>query len=380
MMAQRAAVAAHPTPLRVLHVVRTDDPAGGGIIHYINRLGEGLAGSGITMGVQAVFGRDQARRVLSVRAPLAFLRRTRRALREADVLHAHGIFGWHVLLGVLAARLEGRPYVITLHGHLHSAALRERFLAKWLYLRAGGERILRRAAMVLVSAAAEQTALRAHSPRARAKMLVPALPVPETATPPPPGDPGDTLQVLFIGRLHPHKGLPELLEAVARLRGGGQPVALQVAGNGHPHQRRDVEARIRRLGLEDCVSLLGHVDTAERDRRLQASHVLALPSHSENFGFAVAEAMALGRPVVASEGVGAAEIVAERDCGRVIPVSDVDALAEALYACTDPERRRRWGRRAHRAAWECFLLGRLGSDAAAVYRDAVAADATGHSE
>lgn len=358
-------------PLKVLHAVRTTDLRGGGFVSYVERLREALTGHPVTLLVEAVFPREQRLRVLALRAPWRFYRRVRAACGEVDTLHLHGIFGWHVLLGAWAAWRARRPYVVTLHGHLHGEAMRERYWSKRAYLALIGRRILRRAAAVLVTAPAEAAIAGRYTVAERVRELVPGLPMPPPVPPPEPASP---LKLLYIGRMHPHKGLPLLLEALAAARARGLDATLAVAGPGHAHHRRKVEARIAALRLDDCVELLGHVPPQQRDALLQESALLALPSRSENFGFVVAEAMAAGRPVIVSDGVGLADTVRSWNCGLVVPVGDSAALAEALLAYTDPELRARHGQRAAEAAQACFSLQRMGAAAVAIYRDAAATE------
>lgn len=349
--------------------MRTTDPRAGGFNSYIDSLRQGLAGSQTALEVEGVFSGEQRARVLSLRAPPRFWRRVRSELASAELLHVHGIFGWHVLLGVLAAWRTQRPYVLSLHGHLQPAALRERALSKRLILALIGRRILTRAAAVLVTAPAEAECLRAQAPAAKVRELVPGLPVPEHA--PPPANDSPTLRVLYIGRLHPHKGLPLLLDALAQVRAEGLDASLAVAGGGHAHHRRQALRHIAELGLDEAVTLVGHIDAAERDRRLANCDVLALPSRSENFGFVVAEAMAAARPVIVSEGVGLAPTVRAWDCGTVIPVGDAQALATALRTMTNPEVRARQGAQALAAARARFALTKMGTQAETIYREAI---------
>ena len=80
---------------------------------------------------------------------------------------------------------------------------------------------------------------------------------------------------------------------------------------------------------------------------IRAAEIFVLPSHQENFGIAVVEAMALGRPVVATEGGGPSEIVSAADLGVLVRPADAEALAAAVIALIDdPARRRAIGVRA----------------------------------
>jgi glycosyltransferase involved in cell wall biosynthesis len=369
-----AVATAAQSVIRVLHVVRTPDLSAGGFVSYIDSLRAGLADHPVDLAMESVFPRNQSARVLAFKTPLSYFKRVQQKLAETDVLHVHGIFGWHVLLGVWAARRVGRPYVLTLHGHLHQEMMRERELSKRVYLKLIGNQILRDAAAIWVTAPAEAAIVRDYVPEERIRQIVPGLDVPATLPARPEADQADRpLRLFFIGRLHPHKGLRELLQALANARAAGMAVQLQVAGHGHAHELRRVQGDITRLNLQNHVELLGHIDPAVRDRLLAEADVLALPSRSENFGFAVAEALVAGVPVIVTEGVGLAAMVREWNCGTIIPVGDIGALTDALLAYRDPQRRATEGASAHAAAVACFSLSRMGAEGAAIYQNVATA-------
>lgn len=359
--------------LKVMHVVRTPDLSAGGFISYIDSLRAGLAEHPVSLSMESVFPRNQSARVLALKTPVSFFRRVQRKLVDTDVLHVHGIFGWHVLLGVWAARRVGRPYVLTMHGHLHAEMMRERQLSKRVYLALIGNAILRDAAAILVTAPAEAAIVEQRVPQARIHQIVPGLAVPAAAPRRDAAQAGQPLRLFFVGRLHPHKGLRELLQAVANATAQGMTLHLQVAGHGHAHELRRVQGDIKRLGLADQVELLGYIEPAERDRLLPQADVLPLPSRSENFGFVVAEALRVGVPVIVTEGVGLAPLVREHGCGTVIPVGDVEALTDALLSYREADRRAAESARAHAAAAACFSLEKMGAECAAVYADAARA-------
>lgn len=365
--------AASRDPITVLHALRSADPAAGGFVTYLDSLRRGLAGRGVETRSESVFPRNRNWRVVALRRPLQFLARVERQLAGADILHVHGVFGWHVLLSVRAAGAAARPYVLTVHGHLHRDAMRERLVAKRIYLAMGGRAILERAAAVLVTTPAERALVERHAPRARIREVAPGLPVPaEPVSEVSNGDelPSPPLRVLYLGRLHPHKGLHLLVRALGEARAGGLDAELTVAGAGRRGYQQSVAALANRAGLADRVRFLGHVDGEQRSELFAETDVLVLPSRSENFGFAPAEAMAAGVPVVVTENVGLADLVARRQCGRVVPVGEVEALRLALLGYADPAVRRDDGRRAHAAARQAFSIESMGAVLEAVYRDA----------
>jgi len=365
-------------PLVVLHAVRTADPAAGGFITYLESLQRGLAGESVELRCEGVFPRNRSWRVLALYRPLRFLRRIRRRLEGADVLHVHGVFGWHVLLGVRAARSLGRPYMVTVHGHLHPDALRERRLAKRICMAWFGRRVLRQAGAVLVTAPPEREIVRRHVPQARIEVVMPGLevpPAPVSAAVMQPARAADPLRVLYLGRLHPHKGLHRLIRALGEARAEGLKVELTVAGSGARGYRLRLNRLVRRLRLQRQVRFLGHVDAKARALLWRTADLLVLPSRSENFGFAVAEAMAAGVPVIVSENVGLASLVAACRCGHVIPPADTKALQRALLGYADPATRCDQGRRAHATAQEAFSLRKMGVSHVALYREIAGHDA-----
>ena len=173
----------------------------------------------------------------------------------------------------------------------------------------------------------------------------------------------DQLQLLYVGRLAPIKGLETLLDAMARLRATGTRVHLSIVGgdadeplNGHEGELR---ARLARLDLRSAVTFVG----AQPQERLRAWYVAAdatvLPSHYESFGMVAMEAMACGIPVVASRVGGLQTTVRDGVTGLLVPDHDPAALAGALDRLLgDPDLRFRLGREgvqwAARHRWPCI--------------------------
>lgn len=111
-----------------------------------------------------------------------------------------------------------------------------------------------------------------------------------------------TGQILFLSRVHPKKGIHFLIEAAAELRAELQGHRIVVAGEGEADYVSALKHQIRDLGLQDVVELVGGVYDAEKWRLFQTSDFFVLPTHSENFGLAIAEALASGTPVVTTVG------------------------------------------------------------------------------
>jgi glycosyltransferase involved in cell wall biosynthesis len=137
-------------------------------------------------------------------------------------------------------------------------------------------------------------------------------------------------RALFLSRLHPKKGLPMLLDAWADLRPEGW--TLELVGPSENGHREELEVQASKLGLDGEVVFSGPVDDADKWHKYAAADLFVLPTHSENFGIVVAEALAAEVPVLTTTGTPWQELDTH-DCGWwVDPEPDAirDALATAL--------------------------------------------------
>jgi glycosyltransferase involved in cell wall biosynthesis len=152
-----------------------------------------------------------------------------------------------------------------------------------------------------------------------------------------PGSPGDGMPVvLTLARLDRQKGLPVLLEAASRV----PEARFLVAGEGP--ERPMLEAEIRRLELGGRVTLLGHRDDVPR--LLADCDLFVLPSLYEGLPVSVLEAMAAGRPVVATAIGGTDEAVVDGETGLLVAPGNAEALAKKIReVLADPVLARRLG-------------------------------------
>lgn len=258
-----------------------------------------------------------------------------------DLVHVH----WplpHVVPG-WAARMAARvPLVITFHG----VELTFARSARVPFMRALLRRAIRTADAV--TANSTYTAGLIRDLHDRPVSLVPfgsSVPVPEeipavAAAPP--------FRLLFVGRLVERKGVHYLLEAVAAAR---ERVAVVVDVVGEGPMRPALEERVRELDLEDAVRFHGFVSREELGRRYAACHAFVLPAimdtkgDVEGLGVVLIEALAYGRPVIASEAGGIVDIVRHRRTGLLVPPGDVSALTDAVTElAADPGGAARLGR------------------------------------
>jgi glycosyltransferase involved in cell wall biosynthesis len=218
----------------------------------------------------------------------SFALAARRAARDADLVHAH----W--LPSGFAALATGKPYVVQLWGTDVEIARR----APWLF-----RPILRHAKLAI--AASEFLANAAHELGAREVRVVSSgVEIPERV-----GDPEDPPHVLYVGRLSPEKGIHEFLQATK-----GLPRVIVGAGP---------------VRVAEAVGFVPH---AELGPYYERAAVVCVPSRREGYGFVAHEAMAYGRPVVASAVGGLVDTIDDGQTGVLVAARDAVALRTAVEA------------------------------------------------
>lgn len=132
--------------------------------------------------------------------------------------------------------------------------------------------------------------------------------------------------VLFVGRIYPVKGLPLLLRAWATVRPAGW--RLRLVGPDEGGHLEDLKQLAAELGLGDSVEFTGSLRGDELAAEYRRASLFVLPSHTENFGMVVGEAMSHGLPVIATHGAPW-ELLDKEKCGWWVPIS-VEGIAAAL--------------------------------------------------
>jgi glycosyltransferase involved in cell wall biosynthesis len=238
----------------------------------------------------------------------------RQHVREFDALIVEGIWQYHSLAAWRAARAAGVPYFVFSHGMLspwfkHHYPLKH--LKKMLYW-PFEYRVLRDAQAVLFTSGEEaRLARQSFRPYRIREQLV------GYGTRAPTGD-ADALRqafrdrhpelrdrrlLLYLGRLHPVKGCDQLIEAFAGFTAGHPDIHLIIAGPDQDGWQRELEAQAGRLGISDRITWTGSLAPELKWGALHAADALILPSHQENFGVVIAEALACGKPVLISDKV-----------------------------------------------------------------------------
>ena len=301
----------------------------------------------------------------------------RRRLSTFDVVHTHGLYRFPGLAAATIARSSGIPYLIQAHGSLDPWHRRHRQSAKDLYHLFVEDPVIDGAAAMVCTSAREQDSIRrlgyivptqvvpvgvnAAQLRATDSVMVAAID----------GVSAELRVVTFLGRISAKKGLPLLVESFGRIASGIPNAHLVVAGPDDEGIARDLLPGIARAGLADRVSFVGLLGASEKRSLLQRSDVFVLPSADESFGIAVAEAMAVGCPVVISPNVAIEDVVRPAGAGLVVdrdPVAIANAVVEIL---SDRDRAAEMGAAGRRIVDERFAWTSLAEQLEALYASVI---------
>jgi glycosyltransferase involved in cell wall biosynthesis len=258
-------------------------------------------------------------------------------------VHLTGVYNFPTMPTLVAARLAGKPVVWSSHGALQrwegsSHVGRKRAWEAISFLLAPSGLCLH------VTSAQEEEETRRRFPRVRVANIPNGVEIPDEVTH---VDGAGRLRMLFLGRLDPKKGIENLLLACQRLLSDpGFDWSLTVAGSGAPDYEASLRALAERVGVSSRTTFTGSVESEAKERVFREADVLVMPSHTENFGMVIVEALARGVPVIASTRAPWAEVETVR-CGLHVDPAP-ESLADAIRRiATLPrremgERGRRW--------------------------------------
>lgn len=181
-------------------------------------------------------------------------------------------------------------------------------------------------------------------------------------------------RVLFAGVFNPKKNPMGLINAFARVRMSVPEAHLSLVGpQPDLDYMRCVKGRVKDLGLEDCVDIADLVGNERMRQEIASARAVVLFSQEENSPTILAQAMAAGKPVVATRVGGVPDMVDDGETGFLVESDDEAALADrTVKLLADQDLSLRLGRRAHEVALERFTAAAVAERTVAAYRKAMA--------
>lgn len=278
-------------------------------------------------------------------APAA-LPRVRRHVAQADFVMVHSLYSFAVLSGFAAARLHAKKYGVWPHGVLAPFQRSVSTGRKAVYDRLAADHILGGASVIFYNAVAERDeAAEAHPPGVPSVIIPHGIDLEPFAKLPARGKFRATYLngftgplLLYLGRLNAKKGLDVLVGAMRRIHAQLPEARLAIVGAGDPPEfAAKVSGWVQEAGLTEQVVMPGLLMGDDKLAALADADVAVLPSHQENFSFAMFEALAARVPVVITDGYSFAPEVERFRAGYVVK-RDPDAVAHAaLTALANPD-------------------------------------------
>lgn len=328
--------------VKILHVVSSVDPSLGGVAESIVRRGEKLVEMGHHVEVASLDSPDNPA-IQDYPLPLHALGPGKTAwcysprlipwlrdnCRRFDAVVIDGLWQFHGVATREALKGTGVPYFVFPHGMLDpwfKTTYPLKHLKKWLFWPWAEYRVLRDARAVLFTCEEERKLARQSFWLYQARELVVPF---GTASPPANKEElrqtflaafpqfADKRILLFLSRIHVKKGCDMLIEAFGRVAQQNPDVHLAIAGPCEPQLLAALKAQVTALGLTQRIHWLGMLKGPLKWGALYASAAFTLPSHQENFGIAVAEAMGCGIPVLISNKVNIWTEVANGGAGYI---------------------------------------------------------------
>lgn len=390
--------------MRVLHTIRTINPASGGPIEGVKNTAARLVAGGHSVEIASL---DNPTAEYVGRSPLPthalgpsclnysyssrFYPWLKRHANDYDAIVVNGLWAYHGLATWLVARRTGTPYVVYTHGMLDPWFKRQyplKHLKKWMYWPWAEYRVLRDAQAVLFTSDEERLSAREsfwfYQTNERVARYGTAGPLgdafaereafyrsfPELA---------NKRILLFLGRIDPKKGCDLAIQAFAQVLARTPPWHLVLAGPKEGAWPSQLVASTELLGIGDRVTWTGMLEGDLKWGAIHSADALLLPSHQENFGVVVAESLACGVPVLISNKVNIWREIVDDGAG-IVAEDDLEGTISLLrkWAETDESAKNLMRSRSRGCFEERFHIRHASEDLISILTSAGNTAARGH--
>lgn len=285
------------------------------------------------------------RRIARASVSLDLLKRLPALVRWADVVHLTATYSFPTIPVLGLCRFQKKTLVWSLRGALLDDQIRSEYdpqsrlkkMLKAVWIDICRKTMPEQQTVFHVTSQQERTAVEQVFPDIKYAVIPNGVIVPKSSPRRKQWMPNGVLRLMFIGRLVPKKGIENLLQAMANV---DVPVTLDIYGSptvgqgGNEYKQHLIDLAKKLEILDRSVHFRGHVDGEVKKQAFVEADVCVIPSYSENFGIVVAEALAMGIPVIVSSCLPQWKDVVKRNCGIWVD-NDPVSLAQAICRIRD---------------------------------------------
>jgi len=238
------------------------------------------------------------------------------------IVHAHGLWSPFIHKTIRLSISESIPVLLTTHGMLDPWALSHKYLKKklaWYFYQKNDTASVN---LIHTTSPVESKNIRDIGVNTPIILIPNAVNLPLEYK----GNRNHAKVALFLSRIHPVKGLVDLIDAWNSVNTDGW--RLIIAGEGEKKYMEIIKNKVTALNLQREISFIGHVCGKEKELLYRESDLFVLPTYSENFGLVIAEAMSYGIPVITTK-AAPWYIIEKNNCGWWVDVG-VESLSKAL--------------------------------------------------
>jgi glycosyltransferase involved in cell wall biosynthesis len=258
-----------------------------------------------------------------------------REILDFDIVHIHEIWHYSHFIAYRLAKKTKKPFIITIHGSLDSWCLKWKFFRKKIFANLIQKRILKNANVLHALTQKEAEDIRKFINNDRIKIIPNGIDPKEFQNLPDRSEIEKKYPeiinkkvILFLGRIHPKKGLNILAEAFGEISKNKKDLCLFIAGPDDNGYKNKIKSILAKKGVLNKVIFSGSLIGKDKLAALSRADIFVLPSYSEGFSITVLEAMASALPVIITEQCNFPEI-AEKEAGIVIK-SNTNELIMAI--------------------------------------------------
>lgn len=339
--------------MRVLHLTASLDSEHGGPVTVVRGLAQALAKKGVEVSLFAPSKKAKCTHTSNFKGvtarvfPTSFLSKfwpcysptLKEALKKEvsnfDIIHVHEIWHYPNFACYQVAKAARKPYLVAVHGALEPSCLNHKAFKKKIYSKLIQREILENAAAIQAITEDEIKSIAEFVDNRNIYCVPNGLNMEEFENLPDKSklqslypQIKDKRVILFLGRIHPKKGLDVLAKALGKVAREQGDVCLLIAGPNNDGYQTQVEKILAAEGVLDKVIFTGMLTGSQKLAALSGADIFVLPSHSEGFSMSTLEAMACGLPVVITKDCHFEE-VEQMQAGKVID-GNLAELSEAL--------------------------------------------------